>query len=568
MKTKNFPIIGTKSSLLWDEDTDAWVYISGEPTKADDPRAYYKIIPTLFRAVDIRASAIANLPWALMKGENEYETSQDYQNKTGLISNMDVMLYLIEASLCLAGSAYWKREKNPAGYNKLRHLNPTSLALDEKKAQNGIIEWKRNEPQPKTYTPKEIIYLWYPDPFVEIGPPMAWPVKSSLNACGVLANLDEFSKNYFGRGAIKAMLFSMQGASRTTAEEFEHWWDKYIGGIRNVFRTKVLNADVVTPIVVGEGIKELEDVTLAQEKREEIALAMAIPMSMLFSNAANYATAERDKLNWYEDKVVPEAKFIASILNEQLFDVLGLRLVFRPETLDIFQEDEKERSMALGYLFNAGVPLDIAFRILGFELTDEDMARIVEQAKKKEERAEEFDERLEGGNNGGGGVAFQPRDPKEKPEAFGGKSADPQQLQRELSLWQNKCLSALKRDETASSVAFVPVHIPGEIYDWIEEKLVDAENADKVKEVFVNAFRNREESQELVPNLSVRDKMQSELSAWKENALNRLNNKELAELVHEHIPDALAAAIEGALEETETEQDITDVFTSIWLGYP
>ena len=72
-----------------------------------------------------------------MRGETEYETSQDYQNKTGLVSSMYSLLFLVEASLVLSGRAYWKREKNKAGFDKLRHLDPTSMTLDEKKAQNG-----------------------------------------------------------------------------------------------------------------------------------------------------------------------------------------------------------------------------------------------------------------------------------------------------------------------------------------------------------------------------------------------------------------------------------------------
>ena len=486
MSKKTFPIIGTKSSLLWDEETDAWVYISNEPVQENDSRAYYKIIPTLYRAVDIRASSISNLPWALMDGETEYETSDAYENKTGLISNMNQMLYLIEASLVLAGSAYWKREENAAGFSKLRHLDPTSMKLDEKKAASGEIEWKRNEPIPKVYTPDEIVYFWYPDPYVEMGPPSSWPVKSALHACGVLANLDEFAKNYFGRGAIKAMLFSMQGASRDTAKEFESWWNRYITGITNAFRTKVMNAESVTPVVVGEGMKELENVSLSQEKREEIALACSIPMSILFADAANYATANQDKRNWYEDKVIPESRFVASILNEQLYEPMGLRLVFHPETLDIMQEDEKERSMALGYLYNAEVPLDIAMRVLGFELTDEDWKRIEEQVKKKEERAEELVDNLTQGGNNGDGAAFQPENPVEKPDPFQEKG-----FIVDLDKWQRKSKKRLKADKSPA-VTF--------------------------------------ES--------------------------------------EHIPATLNAAIEGALEEAGSEDDITQVFSDIWLGYP
>ena len=487
MSKKTYPIIGTKSSLLWDEETDAWTYISGRPVEPDDPRAFYKVIPTLFRAVDIRANAIANLPWALMKGETEYETSDTYENKTGLVSNMISMLYLIEASLVLAGSAYWKREQNIAGYDKLRHLDPTSLELDEKKAQSGIIEWKRNENgQPITYTPEEIIYFWYPDPYVEIGPPSSWPVKTTLAADGVLANLDEFAKSYFGRGAIKAMLFSMQGAAPSTAKEFESWWTRTFGGIQNAFRTKVLNAEKVEPVVVGEGIKELENSTLSQEKREEIAVACSIPMSILFADAANYATANQDKRNWYEDKVIPEAKFIAAILNEQVFEPEGLRFVFKAETIDIMQQDEKERSMALGYLFNAEVPLDIAMRVLGFELNDKDWKRIEEQVKEKEERSAAMGDQLLEGGNGGGGVAFQPRDPKDKPDPMQEKG-----MTIDLGKWQRKAAKRLKGGKS-------PV--------------VDFES--------------------------------------------------------DYIPATLGAAINGALEEANTTDEIAGVFADIWMGYP
>ena len=36
----------------------------------------------------------------------------------------------------------------------------------------------------------------------------------------------------------------------------------------------------------------------------------------------------------------------------------------------------------------------------------------------------------------------------------------------------------------------------------------------------------------------------------------------------DHIPVTLTAAIEGALEEVDTEEGISQVFADIWLGYP
>jgi len=214
-------------------------------------------------------------------------------------------------------------------------------------------------------------------------------------------------------------------------------------------------------------------------------------MSILFANAANYATAGQDKKNWYEETIVPEAKLIASILNDQIFEPLGLRFEFRHETLDIFQEDEKERSMALGYLFNAEVPLDIGLRILGFELDDEQWARIEEQVAKKEEQAEQLVGQLTDGQNQG--AAFHPEDPKDEPDPFVPKGVDMQAIGSELERWQAKCMSAIKRGETADTVAFVPVAIPGDVYDKITAGLVGISNTDELKGIFSTAMRDEPE---------------------------------------------------------------------------
>jgi len=477
---------GVKSVPIWDETSDAWVYISGKPQHKEDPHSYYKIIPTLYRAVDLRASSLSSLPWELSnKAGNVVDSSDDYQNYAGLVGNMNTMLYLIEASLVLAGVSYWKREKNAAGYDKLRHLDPTSLQLDEARAINGELVWKRSANGKEVdLTTDDIVYCWYPDPYVEIGPPTTWPALSALNACGVLANLDEFAKNYFARGAIKAMLFAMEGAGKVEAEKFEGWFNKFIGGVQNAFKTKVINAASVQPVIIGEGIKELENVSITSEKREEIALAMSIPMSILFANAANYATAERDKLNWYEDKIVPESKYIAAVLNEQVYEPLGLHLDFKPETLDIFQEDEAQRAQSLKLLTDAGMRLDIALRVLGYELDEDDWAVIDGEANKPEPPPEPVPPQL---------MPPSPMPELPPPAEQATLSIDYQRLQKELSIWQSKCLSAIKRGEAAADVPFVPVLIPPDNYDRIKAGLSGSTSLEAVKDVFAAAFRDEPE---------------------------------------------------------------------------
>lgn len=481
-----------KSSILYDEDTDAWVYISGKPEQKEDPRSYYKIIPTLYRGVDKRAKAVANMPFTLYKGETEFDTSADWQNKVGLIPSMYALLWVIEAGLTLAGKAYLKQEKNQAEYAKLlRHLDPTSVELDQEKAKKGEIVFKRKD---MTYKPGEIVYFWYPDPYIEIGPPSSSPAGTALNACGVLANIDEFAKKYFARGAIKAMLFAAEGMPKGEAEKFESWWQKFVGGVKNAFSTRVLNAAKMTPVVVGEGIKELEDTTVTQEKREEIAAALDIPFAILFSNAANYATAQQDKRNWIEDFVKPECNFIAGVLNEQLFADLGLRLEFQPESLSVMQEDESQRASALKALTDSNVPLLMAMDILGYELTDEQRAELEQAEADAEAQAEELRQRLAnaaqqppsqtGQEQPGNTPRMAQEGQREAQMGDKGKSIDTQALGRELSIWQAKCIAALKRGEAADSVPFVPVVISREAYSRIGLRLKECKTAEEVKGVF------------------------------------------------------------------------------------
>jgi len=119
------------------------------------------------------------------------------------------------------------------------------------------------------------------------------------------------------------------------------------------------------------------------------------------------------------------------------------------------------------------------------------MALIEKHFQGKEERREEMAENLSRpGEPPEQEEEQQPPPPPPPPQTRG---ADTQQLQRELSIWQSKCLAALKRGETAASIAFVPVHIPAENYERICDGLKEAIDDDAVKDAFIDAFREEPE---------------------------------------------------------------------------
>jgi hypothetical protein len=144
--------------------------------------------------------------------------------------------------------------------------------------------------------------------------------------------------------------------------------------------------------------------------------------------------------------------------------------------------------------------------VLGFEITDEQRTELEQEKIAKEERAEEMAERLQGNNGPNGGSGGHP----EKP------GIDPFVTEEE----RGKSLES------------------GDVYGT---------------------------------KSSVGDVMRSDLGKWQEKAVNWLNRGNPGKgqrFESEAIPDVLSAAISGALEETETEDDVAQVFSDIWLGYP
>src|SRR3972149_10112072 len=124
--------------------------------------------------------------------------------------------------------------------------------------------------------------------------------------------------------------------------------------------------------------------------RREPRVGIGIPMKILIPNAANYATSQQDDLNFLQKTVVPECEFSASVLNEQVFKPLKLRLEFLPESLDAFQEDETERAQSLSLLVGAlNDPIaEIAMNILGYEIDEDTMAKLAAIWGERKARAE------------------------------------------------------------------------------------------------------------------------------------------------------------------------------------
>jgi len=235
------------------------------------------------------------------------------------------------------------------------------------------------------------------------------------------------------------------------------WWDEFISGVRNAFRGRVFSADV-KPVTIGDGMEALGQSALDTATRDEILAAMGVPASLVYANAANYATAQQDAKNLLLYAAIPDAQRIAEALNATVFERRGLHFEFRPEALDAMQAEEQDRSGALLNYVNAGIRPSIAAQILGIELP--------------------------------AGMDYGALDPE--PEPVPEPEPTPEQSQPdtraivELGQWERKAINALARGKTAL-VPFDAVYLGDATCAAITRSLAGCVTPEHVRAVFAGA---------------------------------------------------------------------------------
>ena len=480
------PFIKTVS--INDLPESAWQYITGQPAEEKSLQEYYKAIPWLFRGVDIRADAVASMPFAIYRGETEIDSSKDYKNTLGYLPSPGALFGLIEAALTIWGYAYAFKLRSVFMAKGVRYLLPSSVRA--KITPDGEITFKRREGNKDVdYSTDDIIYFWQRDPFVEIGPPQASPAQAAASAAGVLFNVDKFAAAFFERGAIKATLLTTQNILPAERERLKSWWKRMFGrGMDSAWQTEIVNADMVKPVVVGEGLESLENSSLTETKRIDIAAALGIPYSVLFSNASNRATAEQDDLHLYSKTIVPDCRFIEEVLNRQLLDPNGgYRIRFLDETLSIFQVDENERAQSLTQLVAALEKPEeflLASDILGFEIKAEIKAKIEKMVKEKADRAAEIQANIANAQNnppqnGQPGQEPEPEQPAQQPPQL----PPPNNRSIDLGKWEQKALKRVRKGQGAAC-SFDSEWIDPVTVASIGAHLEDAQNEQDVKAVF------------------------------------------------------------------------------------
>lgn len=360
---------GYKGTRLEDLPPEAWQVVVGEYGH-DAAGKLFGLVSWLYRCVDIRAAAVAGMPWEIRRGETVVMTpGMPTPDDLMWLGDLAGLLYRTEAALALTGRAYWFRERNLMRTLALRWLRPDSVQpVIDRDGLRGFT--RRIGGEDMTLLPDDLVYFWLPDPFVELGPAEHYPGRAALAAAGVLASMEQFLTDYFERGMIKATLLKYTSpVGPEEAKRIKEWWKRVATGLKNAFASEVVRGDF-EPLVIGEGLADLQNSALTAEQRESICTALGVPQSKVTANAANYATKAGDDRSFIADTIAPECRWIETIINRQLLEPAGLSLRFMPEALPVMQEDEAARAQSLKTLVDAGMSLEMAIAVLGYDLPE------------------------------------------------------------------------------------------------------------------------------------------------------------------------------------------------------
>lgn len=504
------------ASLLLSDDPSVWTFLSHAPV-TDSDRLFSRVAAA-YRAYQLKANTVGNMPFALMRGKTEFDTSATWENKIGFLPNPSELFRLATLSYMASNTIYHLRTADALGYKTkgLYHAIPYSfrpvtdsvsgqLLYIERKVGTGM-EVERYKPEDK-----RLVRMWRLDHTTEILPSPHTEAAAIMNAAGVAYHADSWIMHFFSRGGIAPTVIGMKGAlppDRVKGEEKS--WRDWILGLGARFRSnpvRVANAEALDVQQFGSSVTDLKDNEVYTQALANIAMGTGMPLSLLMANSANYATAKEEKATWLENDIIPLVMWLAYEYNRQVFEPLGLRLEFRPETMDPQQEDETERAAAMLQYANVleKCPSKDVFMglasTLGLEISDDLEAALDKYYAEKEQREKEMQEQMAQGGyvTGPDGkpipaqVQDKPKDddrddkrPQRRPFPPQRKTWTPSLAEvKEISVWCDVALRRLKRGESLD-FEYTPHYggLPEDVTAGIRSRLAGAASADEVRAAF------------------------------------------------------------------------------------
>lgn len=348
MANKFIATDGSKSlDMLNSNDPAIWNFFSGAPQSSQG--VLYAYVAAVYRAYNLFADTIGNLPFALVeiKSQKEYDSSENWENKIGFLPNPNELWRLDTLSYIDSNSVYNLRTSDALGYKTKGLYFAMPSAFSPSVNSNGDIEIKRTigAGRTETYTADDprLFYMWRKDHTTEVLPSPNTIAKAIQHSAEQVLYTDSWITHYYKRGGIKPTLIAMKGlVIPDKKDDEEKKWTQWLRGLGRYFGNiaRVYNAEAMDVKAFGDGVAELKDNGVYQQALSNIAMGVGMPLSLLLANSANYSTASTEERQWYKTVIIPFSRWLSYGYNEQIFHPMGLHLKFNTSTIDSQQEED------------------------------------------------------------------------------------------------------------------------------------------------------------------------------------------------------------------------------------
>ena len=322
------------------------------------------VVPVAYKAVRKISGAVARMPYYI-ENEREDDVTDEYTPRYWKQLNSR-----IASSLLKWGAAYCLKETNRYGLNTQWRFLPAPMVRYHLDGSNEIdyFEYASDGKVERIYDfNKRLLWWWWPNDESEIGPGW-WPLYSAMRDIGLADNLTKFAESYFARGGFPVTLLQFEGnLGEGEGEKVLSWWDSKLRGAKNAFKS-ILLTKKITPNVIGTNIKDTIAPDMYNQSIRNVGLAFDIPMTLLMSDASNYATSLQDHVEFYTDNVIPMTEMIYEVWNERVYEPQGLTIEVWPDDLEIMQSYQLEQAAAVVPLVGSPVlTVKEGRQLLGYE---------------------------------------------------------------------------------------------------------------------------------------------------------------------------------------------------------
>ena len=475
-------------------DLDNWMDMQVDRRGESLPQDLFAAVAWTFWCVNIRADAVAGLPYKIYTMDSDEDTEE---NEVDFDLDLTQPLWLAEAWMTLLGAAYWLKRNNRVTVADLQVLRTTTMRIKEANADGPTLFEQKVGAKTKLYAPEQLVYFYNFSPFSDFGPGVSSGGVARLPG-DLVRYSNQWAVTFFENGAVPAVLLTTDGqVPKGERERIESTWNKALRGVGKWFKTILmthgLHADIIQPPVGELGLPELEDT-----KRRQILAAHKVPPG-LGEHRTNVSDRNALQFEFWTQCVIPEVKiWLQPAINEQLLNPLGYRIGWDFKSPEAVQAKELEKAESASF-YVAGVA-DIGYKanvisvdeyraIVNRVLVMGDMPEL-DQTFTPEERAVVAP--IEDESQGGAEVGPAVTEP-------GGEVAKATGMGTDLDKWRTKAIKRIREGSVGKALSFESDTIPPELHSLIVYGLDRAVTLGDVVQVF-DAASNGYKALRIIPD--------------------------------------------------------------------